>query len=248
MCWFMGIAGLFTGRRTCFSKQTQKWNWSGNGRYRMNFLEIQNELLADHFKPAQRDRVKLWINDVYGWVWALEPGWTFRYAEDTVTVTANTSAVSGLPTDLGPVTLLLDSNGNELEYLAPREFRRIFYGATETGTPVAFTIINGAISVGPLPAETATDFLLQYEKLRTDLVENDEEPLIPSEFHYPILVHGATEIGLVRQKNPLAMMERVLRDDGVVAMRRQYLTDQRVRNAQWGGFDPEVEAERWFWL
>lgn len=131
----------------------------------MTYLEIQDMVLA-RFNSAQRPNAKQWIKMVYGTVWDLED-WTFKHTTDAVTVTAGSSAVTGLPADLGIPHVLQDQDGNEIAYLDQRDFEALYY-TQEAGQPCHFTVYGDApnhqIKIGP-PSDTSSAlWQIMYER------------------------------------------------------------------------------------
>lgn len=207
----------------------------------MDFVSIQNEVMSDRFRGDQRDRVKLWINSAYADIWTMEE-WTFRFAEDQVTVTTSSTAVTDLPTDLGAVMGMWNSEGDRISYITPGEWSDLYYGETSTGKPEFYTINPaGTLVVGPISNETDTGYKIRYEKLRVDLDGPQDVPLLPSSSHF-VLVHAACEIGLAMENDyPTADIQRGMKEDKLAGMRSQYLEVQRGEFEQWGSFDPETE-------
>lgn len=221
----------------------------------MNFVQIQNAVLSDRFRESQRADAINWINHRYAWIWALED-WSFKATITNVTVTANSSVVTGLPADLGTVRMLLTSDGTQLEYLTPERFYEYYYDNTTTlpGTAESFTVVNGAITIGPTSNVTKTDYRLLYDReparyvgggpgvgtLTAGLLSADTDvPAMPEGFHFA-LVHGGAAEGLKLQNDPTWQAFEQDFQASIVAMRERYLTDQRWEHAQFGSYADSV--------
>ena len=216
----------------------------------MTFSELQSAVLSGAFNETQRSSVKDWLNYAAGQLWNLE-SWTFRLAEDAVSVTTDSTAVTGLPTDLGIPTGLWNSDGDPLLYVTPTVWNSSYYGATGTGLPEVWTIVDGAIRVGPISNETATDYRLAYERAfghyqtgtttftAGNMSEDGDTPVFPTETHYT-LVWWARMLGKAARSDSTAQIDSQLRDEGIEFMRRNYLAGQRAGGEQWGAFDPDA--------
>jgi hypothetical protein len=178
--------------------------------------------------------VMRWINLAYAKLWTMDD-WTFRVATGFPTVTAGSSAVGSIPTDFGASLGFWRADGTQLNYLKPRQFNNRWLGNTGTGLPEDFTVINGALTVGPASSQTATYSLL-YERTAVDLVEDDDVPLLPGPYHY-LLVHGATITGLVEEQDFTYQFHAGEWSAGIQAMQFEYLDDQRGQPAQFGSWD-----------
>lgn len=192
------------------------------------FLELQTDVMGDRFVESQRGDVMRWINSIYWQVWNLEE-WTFRYATANVTVTAGSKTVTNLPSDLGPVRLLQRGDGVALTYMEPADFNRLYNDPRNsyTGLPEAYTVINGVISVGPASSETASDYLLEYEKEYTKLVNDGDVPLLPDGCLSDILVAGPVALGQKEQNDFTWQFLFQTFQDGLDGLRRGYLVNAR---------------------
>lgn len=199
----------------------------------MNFLELQDSVL-ERFESSFREDAKRWLNLFYGTVWGLER-WTFREAEAYVTVTSGSSAVTDLPLDVGPIDDFLDIYGEPLVALPRRQWNRNYRYMVlngQTGWPEAYTVVNGAISVGPPSNTTSSSFRLEYWKRLTQLVDDDDEAQTPDEFDW-LLVAGAMQIGQGHTQDPTAVFQDEAIARGIESLRRDFLSDIRTEE-QWG--------------
>jgi hypothetical protein len=211
----------------------------------MTFLNIQDQLVKvpnARFSEADRDQAKLWINDRYAELWGLE-NWTFRDRIAQVTVTAGSQTVSAVPADLGPVLTFQLDTGQPLNFLSPQQFQENYYGSTWTGVPSDYTVVNGAMYVGPTPATSSTSYQLIYEAKLTLLVNDSDVPAIPAEHHF-ILVHGALATGCLTRNDFTYQFAEQRWQNELEAMRRSYRAVQRGDYSQWGA-DPLGTTTVW---
>jgi hypothetical protein len=193
----------------------------------LTFVQIQAAVMGTRFDESQRGDVKTWINDSYFQCWHAER-WTFRKGTDLVTVTTGSSVVSGIATDVERVDSFLKSDGSALQYLDPRPFQSRYYNATSplTGPPESYTIINGAISVGPVSNETKSDYLITYEKAYTALVNDGDVAMLPEGSHEGILVFGAIATGCQTENDFTWQFFQQKYDRTVATLQGDYLVDQ----------------------
>lgn len=203
----------------------------------MPFIDLQNATMNDRFDESQRGDVKNWLNSRYWQLWN-EEEWAFRYATDLVTVTSGSQTVGSLPADFGDVRSFQRGDGTSLRSLDPVAFNRTYYDAraTYTGLPEAYTVIDGAVFVGPASSETAADYQLVYEREYTKLVADGEIPAIPEGAELA-LVYGASAMGLQLQNDYTWQFQEELYQSELATMRRSYLRDRRDSNPQYAA-DP----------
>jgi len=202
----------------------------------VNFLEIQNAVIADRFDQSDRGDIKNWINDCYDTIVSGEE-WTFKTATDPVTVTANSSTVTGLPSDLGVVLELARADGTPLEYLTSAVFENTYYGITTTGIPQHYTLYGATVKVGPVSSETSTAYQLLYEKDQTPLSADADVPILPTGTHMA-LVYGAAAIGLMLREDPNGPGLEQKFDKRLAQMRRRYLVTHREKQRQSPAYRP----------
>jgi hypothetical protein len=201
----------------------------------VTFLELQTAVL-ERFEEDQRDNSKRWINLRYGQLWTAER-WTFRQTEANPVTAVGVANLGTVPVNLGRVLGLWDENGVELNYYRPDQWNRNFLAdvATSTGAPWGYTVVNGAIKVGPTPSAVATFTLLHLRRI-TSLVADGDVPELPAEYHW-LLVPGAQAQGQIVKQDPNAGMSEQAYLQGIDLLRRDYLEDADV-SEQWG-------AEAW---
>lgn len=210
----------------------------------MDFISIQNAVIADAFGESKRADVKQWINFRLGWMWDVDE-WTFKMGTDLVTVTTGSQAVTSVPTDFATALAIYKSDGAPLEAVTePREFYRRYYNATSTSTgePEAFTVIGSSIFVGPTSSVTKTDYQLVYEKAPTLLSANSDVPAIPAQYHMA-LVHGGKAEGLKLMNIPLWESFDQDFQAAITAMRRQYLVGIRGASEQFGAYRADTISQ-----
>ena len=210
----------------------------------MTFVDLQNEVLTYRFKEQQRTSVKRWINQRYGWVWA-GAAWPFKYSSPTaLTVTAGTAAAAfATATDVLRPLAVWDQNGDQIEYLVPREFQLYYQSSTSSGDPQNYTVIGGTIYLGPTPQSSQT-FQVGYErkvghfngadaKVVGLLDQDTDYPIWDPAYHY-MLVMGATATGLKLVNDPTW---EALEDEFramVIVMEQELLPADRGENIQFG--------------
>lgn len=205
----------------------------------LTFRDIQNAVIANGFNEGDRANVKTWIQFRHAWLWDAEE-WTFRQGTATVTFTANSPDVAGLPTDFNAAVVLYNQNGDPVRPIKDfREFYNLYNPnlPTVTGPPEAFTVLDGQIVVGP-NGDGSTGFLV-YDKSKPTLSADDDMTGLPDGYDLA-LVHGGKAEGFKLTNIPLAQN---FDDDftaAVNALRRNYLTGIRAAGsrqlgAYWAG-------------
>lgn len=198
----------------------------------MTFKNIQDAVISDRFDETQRADVKNWINAVYGTILTAED-WTFLVTKSLVTVTAGSSTVTNLPTNLGVVLRLSRADGGALNFLSPQQFADAYYGETATGIPADYTVVNGVVSVGPISSETSALYQLEHEKEGTALSADADLPILPALSHM-VLVFGAAIMGLQLSADPSWQGLQPQYDGLYQGLRRRYLASQRDGGRQLG--------------
>lgn len=204
----------------------------------MTFKEIQDAVLADRFNESQRADAKNWINHRYWWIWSLEP-WTFKHAQGTGTVTAGSRTVT-TPTSFLHAHAVIDSDGVGLRPISdPREFMTVFE-PDETGDPEIFTVIAGVVLVAPTPTAGET-FTVLFDREYTQLVSDQDTPLLPSGAHFA-LVHGGAAEGLKLQNDPTWQAFDEDFQASLTVLRQNYLSSVKGAGRQFGAYRPEQWA------
>lgn len=212
-----------------------------NGR--MSFKDMQDEVIAFRFKEAQRGSISRWINQRYAWVWAAAE-WPFKFINQ---FDLNVSAGSQVATYNAENALrwfnVYNENGDELDYMVPREFYRWYSDTTVTAEPSNWTVVNGVVQLGPTPL-TDKVFTANYESKVSHfggggardvgLMDDDTDyPVWDAAYHY-MLVMGATATGLKLVNDPTW---EALEDEFraiVTVMEQELLPADRGENAQFG--------------
>lgn len=134
----------------------------------LTYKQIQDSVL-ERFNEGRRGDCKEWINFALGQIWALD-AWLFKQAVAPVTVTTGSTAVTGLPSDIGIVRLLQNSRGGKLTFREWDEFMLRHYGNATTTIPHDFTTlgtgVGAQILVGPRSSESSSGYQLLYERER----------------------------------------------------------------------------------
>lgn len=204
----------------------------------MTFGDILDAVIRDVFDPTDRTAAKTWVNARYGMMWGAAE-WSFRQASANVTVTGGSSTVTSLPADLRVATGLDTDDGVPLKMFREyRDFARRFVGTSNavSGTPWAFTDLNGVLYVGPTPAASGT-YLLSYEKAVTLLVGESDVPAIPPEYHLA-LVHGGKAEGMVMKNILLSDPPEQKWQEALQSMRQDYLVTVRGAGEQIPAYRP----------
>lgn len=209
----------------------------------MTFEEIVSEVESLRFDSNMSGSIQRWVNDRYAALWNADE-WIFKYAQTPVTVTTGSSNVTGLPSNFGIALGLWRADGFPLRWIPPIAYFNLYEGATDTGSPNFYTIIDQSILVGPVSNETSSSYTLFYEKRLTSLVNDSDVPAIPEQHHY-LLVYGALALGLALVNDFTFQFMDEKWQQGIAEMRQEWLNDQRGSVAQWGKDD--VEALPTFW-
>lgn len=209
----------------------------------MTLQDLIAEVQSLRFTNGDSTQITRWINDRYAALWNADE-WTFKYAKQNVTAIAGSNMLTGIPSDFGISLGLWRSDGFPLRWMPPKAYENIYQGATDTAAPQFFTVIDQTIYLGPTSNETASDYLLLYQRRLTPLVNSTDTPAIPSEHHY-LLVTGALSLGLMLNNDFTFQFLQSGWQQGIEEMRREWLNDQRGDVAQWGRDD--VEALPTFW-
>lgn len=201
----------------------------------MKFVDLQNAVLSDRFKEAQRSDAKNWINHRYGWMWTLEP-WTFRTRSSTQTITGSSLSA---PASLGPIRAVILSDGTRLAYLEPTVFFDRYTAGASASSPEAYTVLGGAVFVGPAVTGTLGGVTVIDDQQVTLLSGDNDVPATPQEFHFA-LVHGGAAEGLKLQNDPTWLAFEQDFQASIAAMRASYLEEQRdlASAPSWGRWSP----------
>lgn len=204
----------------------------------LTFKQIQDAVLSDGFDETKRADAKTWIQFRHSWLWDLDD-WTFKYATATVTFTAGGQAVTDQPDDFHAAVALFDSTG---ELVTPVADFREFFASYNTnlqngsGSPEAWTVIGGTLTVGP--AGDGTQGILIYEKTKPALSADSDTTGLPDGYDLA-LVHGGKAEGFKLANVPLW---QGFDDDFTAAaqtLRQNHLTAVKAASArQFGKYTP----------
>lgn len=147
----------------------------------MNLAEMRQEVRARGFDFLPPSRIDAWINKRYRRVANLE-AWPFMEGSTTLTAPASVP-------DLRAVLSVMDQTSNQpLGFEDYRTIRDRDPNLQATGNPTSWYIFENQLHVYPLSGNTLS---LYYLKRVAPLLSDDDEPLIPEDYHYDILVEGA---------------------------------------------------------
>lgn len=192
----------------------------------MTFLESVNFILSDRFGEGKRSDAKRWYNFAYGRIWGLEP-WSFKLASQEIAVSANASSVS-----LGNFVRVFDIRDASSEYTSypeldkfrPEEIYRHF--SESGGYPRGVSVINNTIYLDR-PASSARTLRVVGELKFTELVNDGDLPLLPSEFHIAPC-HGAISQGLRLENDQTWQGAEQDYRASIEDMKKQYLGQQAL--------------------
>lgn len=205
----------------------------------MTFGAILDAVLADGFDSTRRTDAKTWVNTRLGLFWNAGE-WSFRQATANVTVTAGSSTVGGLPSDLRVVTGLDRDDGKPLKlYREYRDFAAKYVGINnaQSGTPEAVVNLNGVVYVGPTPTATSSSYVLSYEKAAPTLVNDSDVPTIPAEYHLALVV-GAKAEGFVLTSVLLSDPFEARWQEHLTSCKQEYLVSVRGAGEQVPAYRP----------
>ena len=166
----------------------------------MTFKEIQDAVITDRFDETKRAQIKNWINSRYGRVWAIDP-WSFKTVSVEYTLPASSGSVTLAELGLQRIHAVYKSQGvgwTGIYADRPEDFNTGETSASRKA--IAFTVVNNAV-VFDASYASAQDLVFVGETKWTSLVDDDDVPLLPEEFHW-MLVHGATSEGLRIENDP----------------------------------------------
>lgn len=189
----------------------------------LTFKEIQDAVLSDRFAESKRGAAKHWINSRYGRLWAMEP-WSFKLVAVEADLDADDGTVTLASLGLQRVHAVYGGVGAGFYSLVadrPEDYHT--YARTTGGSSYSFTVIGNTIILDKANP-TAQTLTIVGEAKWAALVEDTDVPLIPSEFHWA-LVLGATSEGLRVENDPTWQGPEHDWMANIVDMRNSYLTN-----------------------
>lgn len=198
----------------------------------MNFGELQDAVL-ERFSESERPKAKQWIN-LFGPMLYYAEDWEWRFAQTGLDIFTDSFAAGGEPDNIGRIIDVWNAQGEPLTAMPPRDFFRAYGGfavAGVSGKPESYTAFNSNVYIGPASSETAQYFCVYWLRW-VDLLDDDEEPDLPSSFHW-LLAAGALAIGQAAVQDPTAAMQDPVVARGLETMRREYLSDVPHANESW---------------
>lgn len=211
----------------------------------MTLNDIVQDIITLRFKAGEASMIKSWVNQRYAMVWAAV-NWPFKFAGPiNFTLTAGDSTPTS-PSGVHRVMPngLRDDQGNPLTYREPQDFFDAYVAQTGTGRPNEFTVLNGQVTVAPIPNVNYT-YTIVYERQLSHLEadgstvtvgpmdEDDDRPLWDAAFHY-ILVPAAMSTGLKLQNDPTWQALEDEFERQLTAMANHYLPPDRPGTTQYG--------------
>jgi hypothetical protein len=191
----------------------------------VTFQESVDEILSDRFSESKRASAKLWYNHRYGRIWSQEP-WSFKMGVVTFTLGQGDQTVS-----LGTLQRIhaiknytYAPSYSDIASLRPEDY--LDWASGSGGVPDGFTIINNVIHL-TRPYTTGGSFTAIGELKFVPLVDDDDEPLLPEEFHMAP-VHGAISEGLRLENDPSWEAAEADLQTSIMDMRKSYLSQVLV--------------------
>jgi hypothetical protein len=131
----------------------------------MTFGDILDAVCKDGIDVGKRGDAQKWVINRHAMLWGAAP-WTFKQKTGTITFTADTQQAA-IPDDVHAVYSIYDSQGLPLR--GERDPRRFFddYNTLllpASGSPETYTIVDGAVLVGPIGDGSSGQIVYQMEK------------------------------------------------------------------------------------
>lgn len=224
----------------------------------MTYLELQNDALtatngSTSATSEARTRVKAAINHHQRELLTRPLGLSLlRDRQLTFTTTADVHTYA-FPSSVARIHHITDTNANQIK-LALRDLawlRLVDPALTTLGNPVAYILRgreNGLIRVQLWPTpQGAYAYTLDYEAQIADMTEDEEEPLLPLDFHR-LLSLGAQEEEWIRADDDRAGIARARRE-ALEKNFARYMWDladaSSSRPVGWSSLGGWYPAERW---
>lgn len=203
----------------------------------LTFKNIVDAVLKDGFTESDRGDARNWVVARHAWLWN-ESEWTFRMGTTTVTFTANSQIVSGLPTDFRIATAVYNQQGMALE--PERDIDKFFDNWNTNQNlgspgPLAYTVLGTQLLVGPMG--DGTTGMLIYEREKPPLVNDGDLTGLPDGYDMA-LVHGGKAEGFTLKNVPLAQAFENHFAAAIQSLEMNYLTGIRGQVGQMGAFRP----------
>jgi hypothetical protein len=224
----------------------------------MTYLELQNDALtatggSTATTSEARTRVKAAINHHQREILTRPLGLRLLRDRQLTFTTAATVEEYAFPSSVARIHHITDTEANQIK-LALRDLswlREVDPALTSTGNPVAY-ILRGRqsglirVQLWPTP-QGAYAYTLDYEAQVADMTEDEEEPLLPLDFHR-ILSLGAQEEEWVRADDDRAGIARARRE-ALEKNFARYMWDladsSSSQSVGWSPFGGHYPAERW---
>ena len=165
----------------------------------MNVAELQTAIRDRGYEADTAETQLGLLNSIQRRV-AGKRRWEWTLTDTNVTLVAG-AVEYVLPADLSRIVAVELTSGSVLVSVDTSSMRSItrLYGS-RTGTPTHWAkLSSNTIRVWPQPAGGSDALVLSYHRQAPLLVENDDVPIMPPEYH-DILVVGACEIMAQRER------------------------------------------------
>lgn len=149
----------------------------------MNFLEMQNEVLAHGFdQTVYRTRIKRWLNEAQARIVRILELPNF-YTTATITTAVGTDTYN-LPSDVIRINGVTDASApSELTYVNdPADIDYYNQNGQSMGDPQYYSITATGIRLSPVPDSVRT-LTLDYYKSASTLSADTDVSSIPSDYH-----------------------------------------------------------------
>ena len=207
----------------------------------MDLSELQDAVLDGIFKQDRQGQAKNWLNGRYAQVYGLS-NWTFKNREITVSIDDNgfinlpAEPFSNSFPEVLKIKAIVGRLGHGINYEFGEDWQT--KEAQGDGRGYSFKVESGppniVARVTPIPDQSLGPWRLFYIA-RIKLLEDDtDEPLIPEEHQYQILVNGARAEGLLPRHDAIYQDFEQRYADAVDIMKIDYLSAAEIRGMQWG--------------
>jgi hypothetical protein len=205
-----------SGAPTVISQPSTITITAGPGPVGSSFKTMQDDVMLDRFKEANRPAIKRWLNYEWGKLWA---GYDWKWkvvGPSDLAVTAG-GRTPQMPIDFAKVLSLFNELGDELSPLPSSQFDAIYQQLVEDGQTSpseAFTVVSYQLYLGPTPDASST-FTLTYERrvgfhpggdtslftVGPMVADADVPAFLPAE-HCPLIELRAARLGLRLSQDP----------------------------------------------
>lgn len=194
----------------------------------MTYKDFQDSVIATRFDESDRAEIKRWLDLRYQWIWSAAD-WNFRRVAMSTLAVAGGSRTPAMPSDFSRPNRLYDDLGCRLDYLAPAKWEERFLGDTSSVRPVAYTVSDRQLYLGPTPDKDYS-FSLSYDRrlshvdpslgvIGGTMQDDGDQPLWPAEHDY-LLVVDTVILGQQMRQDPTWQTLIRQRDELLEGMKR----------------------------